>query len=158
MPVIVIGADTPVGGSIIEVVSRSAAEVRAFVSDERRAPGLKALNVKVALGDVSDSSHVEAAALNCFCAILVVEATIDGRDRAFADDRRAVVEGWSEAIRNAGLQRAIWVSTEDLSITFPPSVPEVASVIIRSDIGAAAKEVAHLESVASDRWQVISNS
>ena len=80
MPVIVIGADTPVGDTIVEAVSRSAAEVRAFISDDRRADDLKTMNVKVALGDISDSSHLEAAALNCFCAILVVEAATDGEN------------------------------------------------------------------------------
>ena len=148
MPVIVIGADTPVGDTIVEAVSRSAAEVRAFISDDRRADDLKTMNVKVALGDISDSSHLEAAALNCFCAILVVEAATDGRERAFADDRWEVVAGWADAISNAGVHRAIWVSTEDTPIPFPSSTPEVATVIVSSDLEAAAREVADLEGVS----------
>ena len=147
MPVIVIGADTPVGDAVVQTVSRSAAEIRAFVSDERSVDRLKKRSVKVALGDISDSSHVEAAGLNCFCAILVVEAAIDERERAFAGDLREVLEGWAEAIRNAGVQRAIWVGTAGTLLHVPASTPEVATVIVESDIEAAAREVAGLEGV-----------
>ena len=147
MPVIVVGADTPVGDAIVQIVSRSAAEIRAFISDDRRADELKMQNVKVALGDISDFSHVEAAGLNCFCAILVVEAAIDARERAFAVDRAEVLEGWAEAIRNAGVRRAIWVGTDDTLRQLPPSTPEVATVIVGRDMEAAVREVAHLEGV-----------
>ena len=131
----------------MQIVSRSAAEVRAFISDDRRVDELKAKNVKVALGDISDSSHVEAAGLNCFCAVLVVDAAIDARERAFAVDRVEVLEGWAEAIRNAGVRRAIWVGTDDTLLQIPPSAPEVATVIVGRDMEAAVREVAHLEGV-----------
>ena len=142
---IVIGADTPVGDAIVQVVSQSAAEVRAFISFDRWRDDLKMLKVRVALGDVSDFSHVEAACSNCFCAVLVVEAAVDGRERAFADDRWDVLEGWAEAIRNAGVRRAIWVGGEDTLSRLPSSAPEVATVTVEDDIEATARRVAYLE-------------
>ena len=102
MPVIVVGADTDIGDAIVTIVRRSAPEVRAFITDEDAATGLQERGVKVAVGDVSDSSHVEAAALNCFCAVLVTEAALDGRERAFADHADAVVAGWAGAPAGGG--------------------------------------------------------
>ena len=152
MPVIIVGADTPVGEAVVNTVSRSAAEVRAFISDARRVDGLKKRGVKVALGDISDFSHVEAAGLYCFCAVLVIEAAVDGRERAFASGRRQVLEGWAEAVGNAGIRRAIWVGGEDALAGLPPSAPEAAAVTVGSDGEAAVKraviEVARLESAA----------
>lgn len=145
MPVIVIGADTPVGDAVMETVVPAAAEVRAFISEEGIAEELRRRGVKVALGDVSDFSHVEAAALNCFCAILVVDAVGDGRSVAFAKDSTAVVDGWAEAIRNAGLHRTIWVSSSDAGRPFPSPTPEVATVLVHGDVDKAAREVARLE-------------
>ena len=145
MPVIVIGADTPVGEAVVEAVLPAAADVRAFVSDEAVAEDLRRRGVKVALGDVSDFSHVEAAALNCFCAVLVVDASTDGRKPAFAKDMAAVVEGWAAAVRNAGLSRTIWVTAAGAGKPFPAPTPEVATVLVRGDVEAASREVAHLE-------------
>ena len=148
MPVIVIGADTPVGEATIKAVVAAAAEVRAFISDEERADDLKAQGVKVALGDVSDFSHVEAAALNCFCAILVAEAAADGRERAFAVTQQEVWAGWATAVRNAGLHRTIWVDTEGTGTGLPRPTPEVA-IVVHADVEKAAAVVADLEGLQS---------
>ena len=145
MPVIVIGADTAVGEAAVRMIAPAAAEVRAFISDEERASTLKAQGVKVAIGDVSDFSHIEAAALNCFCAVLVAEAAIDGRERSFAADGPGVWAGWATAIRNAGLHRAIWVSGQGPGIRFPEPVPETVTVPVDAGIEAAAQRVADLE-------------
>lgn len=149
MPVIVIGADTPVGEAIVSAVLPSAAEIRAFVSDEGFTDSLRSRGVKVALGDVSDFSHVEAAALNCFCAILIIEAAQDSRVRSFADNPLAVVEGWARAVRGAGVHRTIWVSGEDSQLSLPASGPEVATVFLGTDRDLAARQVAHLEGLSS---------
>ena len=145
MPVIVVGADTPVGEAIVTAVLPSAAEMRAFVSDKRSADSLKSLGVKPALGDVSDFSHLEAAALNCFCAVLVVEAATDARDRAFAARPSDIVEGWGQAVRGAGVQRTIWVSGDGALEPLPRPTPEVATVVLGADLEQATKQVAHLE-------------
>ena len=149
MPVIVIGADTPVGEAIVTAVLPSAAEMRAFISDERFAESLKGRGVKVALGDVSDFSHVEAAALNCFCAVLITEAATDPRVRSFANDGAVVIEGWADAVRGAGIHRTIWVSRKDVQLPLPAPGPEVATVFIGTDLDRTARHVAHLEGLDS---------
>lgn len=148
MPVIVIGADTAVGEATVRAIVPAAAEVRAFISDARRAGDLKAQGVKVAIGDVSDFSHIEAAAMNCFCAVLVAEAALDGRDVSFADDRQDVWEGWAAAVRNAGLQRTIWIGTEGSGPPLPRPTPEVA-IVVPGGIEETAAEVAELEGLSS---------
>lgn len=145
MPVIVVGADTPIGDAIISTICRSAAEVRAFITGDTAADRLKERGVKVAMGDVSDNSHVEAAALYCFCAVLVTEAAHDDRDRAFARHSDEVLDGWAEATRNAGVRRVIWVAEEHRKEPYPESVGEVATVVVEGDVEGAARAVGELE-------------
>jgi len=125
MPVIVIGADTAAGLAIIDELSDPGREVRAFVSDPERVADLKRRRIKVALGDVSDESHVEAAALHCFTAVLIGEAARDRRERSFAKTEIEVLGAWGRAVSHAPVTRVIWVYDGD-----PPSVgvPEVATV------------------------------
>ena len=125
MPVIVIGADTAPGTAIIDTMTAPDREIRAFVSDPEVAASLRERGVKVALGDVSDDSHVEMAALNCFTAVLVAEAARDERERAFASSEIDVLRGWARAVAAAAVRRVIWVYEGD-----PPPVdtPEVARV------------------------------
>ena len=80
-------------------------EVRAFVSDPEAGSRLKSQAVKVAIGDVSDSSHVGAAALHCFSVVLLTE------ERSFAATPGLVLEAWAEAIAESGAERVIWVET-----------------------------------------------
>ncbi len=109
MPVIVIGADTGAGLAISNELANPGREVRAFVSDPEVASDLKRRGVKVALGDVSDDSHIEAAALHCFTAVLVTEAARDDRERSFARSEADVLEAWARAVSNAQVNRVIWV-------------------------------------------------
>jgi putative NADH-flavin reductase len=125
MPVIVVGADTNVGLAIIDALYRPQREVRAFVSDETVAGRLRQMAIKVALGDVSDDTHVEAAATRCFSAILVAEAATDDRERSFSTSPDQVFNGWGRAIGDAGVTRAIWVMR---GLPPPTSVPETGVV------------------------------
>jgi len=109
MPVIIIGADTSAGLAISNELANPGREVRAFVSDPVIAGDLKRLGVKVALGDVSDDSHIEAAAMHCFTAVLVAEAARDGRERSFARSEADLLESWARAVSNAKVNRVIWV-------------------------------------------------
>ena len=109
MPVIVVGGDTAVGRDIIDALLEPDREVRAFVTDIAAAEELRAAGVKVALGDVSDPSHIEGACTRCFSAVLVTEAALDGRERSFARTPEAVLRGWVDAVRNAHVTRVIWV-------------------------------------------------
>jgi uncharacterized protein YbjT (DUF2867 family) len=109
MPVIVVGADTPSGMAVVDGLFHPGREVRAFVSDEEAAAELRRRGVKVALGDVSDESHVEAAATRCFSAVLIADAARDDRERSFAPDPTTVIESWARAVGSAKVTRAIWV-------------------------------------------------
>jgi nucleoside-diphosphate-sugar epimerase len=109
MPVIGVGADTSQGRAVVEGLVEPGREVRAFVSDPAAGAELRELGVKVALGDVSDDSHVEGACTNCFTAVLITEAARDGRERSFAANEEQVLEGWSAAAAASGITRVIWV-------------------------------------------------
>jgi len=109
MPVIVIGADSPLGAAIADTLRDRAGERRAFVGNPAVAEGLRKSGFKVATGDLSDTSHVEGAATGCFTAVLVAAAAADGRELAFADSPEAVLAGWLRAVRAAGVPRVILV-------------------------------------------------
>ena len=147
MPVIVVGADTDLGTAIIEALRPEAAEVRAFVTDVDTAERLKARGVKVAVGDVSDGSHVGAAARNAFCAILLAEATTDDRERAFAATPSKVVTAWADALRGAGTARVIWVGDLDVDPGgIGSSVGQFAAVTVAGRTpGSVVSEVLDLE-------------
>lgn len=137
MPVIVIGADTPTGRAIVSALLEPEREVRAFVSDLTAAEELKREGVKVALGDVSDTSHIEGACLRCFSAVLVTEAAADGRERSFAPSAEVVVQGWIDAVHTADVTRVIWVGEGARPI---PGVE--TAVVDRADPDIPARVVA----------------
>ena len=144
MPLIVVGADTKLGEAILDRLDAPEREIRVFVTDEAKGLELKERGFKVATGDVSDESHVEAASLRCFSAVLITEAAEDERERSFASSPEEVVRGWARAVSNSRVTRVIWVTAME-----PPetNVDEVASVD-PSDPELATKVVA-LDEVAS---------
>jgi putative NADH-flavin reductase len=109
MPVMVVGADTETGRALIDGLVAPGREVRAFVSDPGAVAELKSLGVKVALGDVSDESHIQGSLTNCFTAVLVTEAARDERERSFATSEEQVIKGWASAAAASGVTRVIWV-------------------------------------------------
>jgi putative NADH-flavin reductase len=127
MPVIVIGADTDLGKRIIDALLGRDGEVRAFVTDPDAADRLRAQGVKVAVGDVSDGSHVAVAALNCHSAVLDPEAGRDGRERSFATTPEALAAAWADALADAGVRRAIWLG-ESVPAPVAAAVAESAAV------------------------------
>lgn len=122
MPVIVVGADTPIGTLVATAFANRKAEVRAFVSDPVAAARLRDLGIKVAVGDVSDGSHVGGAAHGCFSAVLLTEAASDDRERSFADGPDEIVAAWDGAIAEAGVTRAIWVGRSPAASSAPETV------------------------------------
>ena len=148
MPVIVIGADTEIGRAVVGALSGDASELRAFVTNVDDAVSLKASGVKVAVGDVSDDGHVSGAAYRTFCAILLSEAAIDGRERSFASDSQAVVSAWGRALDQAGTTRAIWIGPEELD---PTPVRDAVEQFVAVDptgrsLAATVSDVIDLES------------
>ena len=104
MPVIIVGADTAVGDAIVNAVVPNAVEVRTFISDEARVDEFKRRGTKVATGDVSDASHIEGASLRCFCAVLVIDAATDDRERAFAQSTATTLAGMGNCDTKLGSQ------------------------------------------------------
>lgn len=119
MPVVVIGADSPLGAAVVDTLRGGDSERRAFVGTPEAGEPLRAHGFKVAIGDISDSSHVEGAAYGSFTAVLIAAAAADGRELAFADDPDEVIEGWLRAVVAAEVTRVILVG---------PSRPQPAGV------------------------------
>lgn len=141
MPVIVIGADTPEGAEIFEALADPDRELRVFVSDPDRGGTLRTLGAKVALGDVSDESHVSSAAMGCFSAVLISSAATDDREISFARTPRDVLEGWARAVSAARVTRVIWltgdsppdVGIDQIAIVDPASPDYVERVVALDD-------------------------
>lgn len=142
MPVIVIGADTPEGREITRALLDRDGEVRAFVTDPAAVAELRERGVKVALGDVSDGSHVGGAAMGCFSAVLVAKAAEDERERAFAATAAEVWAGWAEGLADAGVARVIWVGEGDPPKPMRALAAEVVSVYVtRPDLAAEVRRL-----------------
>ena len=146
MPVMIVGADTPIGEAIVRHMTHRDGEVRAFVSDPDAADRLKEAGVKVATGDVSDASHVEAACTNVHTAVLLTEAADDGRQRSFESSADAVVRGWAEAVVAARVKRVLWVAPGEAPMT---SVSEEAVVDSRIDVETLVRRVVELDEAIS---------
>lgn len=144
MPVIVVGADTPTGEAIVTSLLSRGGEIRAFVTNAAGGAALRAQGAKVAVGDLSDGSHVAAAAYRAFTAVLVEASAEDGRPYAFAASATGVLTTWVDALREASVQRAIWVGDPPPSL-IAGSAQEVTVVVPagRAD-GDVAREVADL--------------
>jgi uncharacterized protein YbjT (DUF2867 family) len=132
------------GEAIVAALVSRGGEIRAFATDPAGGVALRARGVKVAVGDLSDGSHVAAAAYNAFTAVLVEASAADGRETSFAADATGVLSAWAAALREANVQRAIWVGNPAPSLV-AGSAPEVTVVAPagRTD-GDIAREVADL--------------
>lgn len=108
MPVIVVGADTEVGHAVIEALRPASGELRAFVSDPDTAERYRPF-AKVAVGDVSDGSHVGGAAIGAFCAIVIAAAAHDDRERYFTQSPEELFSQWAGGLADAGISRVIVV-------------------------------------------------
>ena len=141
MPVIVVGADTDLGGRIVDALLPHASELRAFVTDGSVGASLRSRGVKVAVGDVSDASHVGGAALNTFCAVLVPEAAFDDRERAFATSPGEVVRGWAAGLGEAGTRRAILIDDDRIADAVQMIAGAAPEVVVVSTSGTAMADV-----------------
>ncbi|HJR92994.1 MAG TPA: NAD(P)H-binding protein [Acidimicrobiia bacterium] len=144
MPVIVVGADTPIGTRLVEHFGGRDREIRAFVTDPEAGLALRRDGIKVAVGDVTDDSHVTGACLNCFSAVLVMEAATDDRLRSFARDFDAVLDSWAAAVRTANVRRVIWVGD-----AVPPPVPDIEVAVVSPRHPDVVGEVFRLDDSAT---------
>lgn len=146
MPVIVVGADTPAGEAIIAQVAAPDREVRAFVSDPACGARLKEAGIKVALGDLSDISHVSAACLRCHTAVLICEAARDGREISFAQNAEELFTLWAQAVSEAQVHRVIWIADHPVPTA---AVPEKATVDSSLPLTEIAIKAAALDDAAT---------
>lgn len=139
MPILIVGADHPIGFRIVEALVHPEREVRAFVSDPGIGAKIKSLGAKVAIGDLSDEGHLAAAATNCFSIAFIEPALADGRELAFLTAEE-VPDSWARAAAEAKVTRVIWVGEKIPRV----GVKEVVRVDA-SDQSAVAAEVARLD-------------
>lgn len=141
MPVMVVGADTRLGEVIIGELIEPDREVRAFVSDPARGVRLKESGVKVAVGDVSDTSHVSSACLRCHTVVLVCEASRDGREISFATDAGELFGQWAQAVSEAGVKRVIWVADHPVPEAQVPEQAEVNSTLSPEEVATRVADL-----------------
>ena len=146
MPVIVVGADTDLGERLVARFGGQEREVRAFVTDPETVGRLRQGGAKVAVGDISDDTHLAGACLGCFTAVLVMDADTDQRPRSFAVGSEAVLASWVEAVKAAKVQRVIWVGDST-----PPVVPGCEVAVARATEADVIDEVHRLDELASLR-------
>ncbi len=108
MPVIVIGADTELGHAIVPALRPASDEIRLFASDDAAVTQYRPF-AKVAVGDISDGSHVGGAALGAFCAVVIAAAAHDERERFFAATPDELFAQWADGLEEAGISRVIVV-------------------------------------------------
>lgn len=137
MPVIVLGGDSTIGRAIVHCLAGRPGEVRAFLSSPEAATTLRSHGVKIAIGDLSDDTHVRAAATGAYCAVLVTEAAYDGRAFAFGEPDE-VVEGWLRAVKEARVTRIIVVGTPRKPVSV--GAPEMR---VLATEGMTADDIAH---------------
>ncbi|MFQ5967072.1 MAG: NAD(P)H-binding protein [Acidimicrobiia bacterium] len=152
MPVLVVGADTPVGQEIVTELLDREGDVRTFVSDPAAGESFKQRGAKVAVGDPSDDSHIEGAATQAFSAVMITGCLRDGRELSFAESPDAVMDRWAQALRSAKVRRVIWVLDPETTLdsSWAAATPE-HSVLHEGERSAAAlaKEVALLDEATS---------
>ncbi len=153
MPAIVIGADTALGEVVVAALTANRGEVRAFVSDPSVAKRLRDGGVKVAVGDVSDGSHIAGAAAGCFSAVVIPEAAFDARERSFSASPAETITAWASALTDASLTRVIWLEDHRVagaSRGFERSISEVAVIATNGRTAAEiATEAARLDDLDS---------
>jgi len=153
VPVIVIGADTSIGKAITAALAVRDGEVRAFVSDASAALLLRNDGVKVAVGDVSDGSHIEGAASGCFSAVVIPEAALDRRERSFTDSPPTTVATWVSALSDASVRRLIWLEDSRVAAPIDHSARSTIQVVVvdttQRPSAEIAAEVVRIDALAS---------
>ena len=112
MPVLVIGADTDLGHAIVPALHPASGEIRLFASEPDPVAAYRSF-AKVAVGDISDGTHIGGAAIGAFCAIVIAAAAYDDRERHFAADADALFAQWSDGLADAGIGRVIVVGAAE---------------------------------------------
>lgn len=117
MPVVVTGADTPVGRALIPMLLERGSEVRAAVQDSEKAEPLRALGAKVAVMATPDDDTLRAildeAHTVCLLSADVFLASGEMYEEAIVESTRAVLR----AARKGKVRRVLLVSYPGASPT-----------------------------------------
>lgn len=108
MPVVVTGADRPLGGALVlALLERGVPDLRAVVRDRAYAPALRAAGVRVSVGDLSDPLRL-GAVLEGAHTVVHLDIGPDGRGKP--------LDTWEwllDAAEDTGLHRIVTVVEED---------------------------------------------
>ncbi|GCD95087.1 NAD(P)H-binding protein [Embleya hyalina] len=121
MPVVVTGADQPLGRAVALELALSGGEVRATVRDRTAAGALRAAGVRVAVSDLSDPLRLGA--------VLAGAHTVLHLDRG-PDGRGSPADTWEwflEAVEGTDVQRIVTVLPQPP----PASLPGEYELIVR---------------------------
>ena len=152
MPVIVIGADTELGHAIVPALQPASGEIRLFASDAAAVARYRPF-AKVAVGDISDGTHVGGAAIGAFCAIVIAGAAHDDRERHFAASPVELFAQWADGLGDAGISRVIVVGAAT-ELPDPLGLDRIGAELVLVDTAGrnpatVAAEVAAAEAAAS---------
>lgn len=120
MPVVVIGADLPLGrGLVLALAERGVPDVRAVVAERGAAAALRAAGVRVAVGDLSDPVRLGAVLEDAYTVVHLARDPLD-------------TWAWLlEAAEDTGLRRVVTVLPEGVE---PPEGGAYEVVVVRGAI------------------------
>ncbi|MGA9597607.1 MAG: hypothetical protein WBV06_15745 [Acidimicrobiia bacterium] len=146
MPVLVIGADTDLGHAIVPALRPASGELRIFASDADAVARYREF-AKVAIGDISDGTHVGGAATGAFCAIVIAAVAHDDRERYFAATTVELFGQWADGLAEAGIARIIVVGAER---ELPSPDPLHKAAIEYHHVDTAGKSIDQIVSEVTD--------
>ena len=143
MPVVVTGADTPLGRAVATALVRAGVEVRATVRDRGHVAGLVALGVRTAVSDLVDPLRLGAVLEGAHTVVHV-----DG------DDPLATWDLVLDAAEDTSVRRLVTVAPPD---TPPPPPGAYEVVLVRT--GSLAPDPALVGAVLdADRRRTVAGS
>lgn len=91
MPVLVAPADTPLGVALVRALRDDGAEVRAYATGDGDVPALRAAGAYVAVGDLDDEGHLDAAMTDAHTVIGLHADPLAGDARHLDEQLRVLV-------------------------------------------------------------------
>ncbi|NUU23421.1 MAG: NAD(P)H-binding protein, partial [Streptomycetaceae bacterium] len=149
MPVVVTGADQPLGRALaLALAERGVPDVRAVVRDRGAAPALRTAGVRVSVGDLSDPLRIGAVLEGAHTVV-----HLDGSDTGGTPGGGplATWEWLVEAAEGTGLRRIVTVLPQGSE---PPQNPAYQTVFLPGEIprpGAAADPALVAALIEADR-------
>ncbi len=127
MPVVVTGADGPIGRALIPMLIERGSEVRAHVPERRVAEALRRPGVKVAVGEPTDAELLTTVMSDAHtvCHLPAPAVSDSSGEEAVLDAARSALE----AAREAGVSRVLFVSWPGASAGAANAILRVAGAV-----------------------------